>query len=440
MDKNRWFEKAAQEGFESFEIYQLLSEERKFTWFEGTLDTYVVSHVLGTSFRGVIDEKLVNASSEDTGDEQMDEVLSSMKSQAAMITSDVRAALTKPQEISSAEKKKPASFHADEIRSFLKRTEEKILAYDERIFQVGDLEYEEGRERRTIVNSLGLDVCDTSGINVLVASAAARQGEEIRTHYEFEAVEDIHTFDLDEFVRTLCEGLLSQLGAVTPDSGTVPVIIDRKALTSLIRAFSPMFCGESVRKGISPLCGKTGTKVFSGRITIIDDPACSEALQQWPFDDEGCPAKRKLVVDHGVLKTILHSKASASAMNTESTGNGFRSSYSAPVDAAPRNFWIEPGEKTQEELMAEMGEGILITGFAGLHAGLDHVSGDFSLQCSGFAVRDGKKAEGLTLFTAAGNILTLLSSVQAVGSDLKRGLSSTVAPSVWFESLAISGK
>ena len=124
MNKEKWFEKALAEGFESFEIYQDMTEERRFTWFEGQLDTYVVSHVLGTAFRGVTGGRMVNASSEDTGDGQMDDIISSMKQQAAMISSEDKARLRRPEEIEPKERKQPASFDAAKIREFLKKAEE----------------------------------------------------------------------------------------------------------------------------------------------------------------------------------------------------------------------------------------------------------------------------------------------------------------------------
>ena len=439
MDKNRWFACAKEAGFESFEIYQLLNEERSFTWFEGELDSYVTSHVLGTAFRGVIDSKMVNASSEDTSDDQMEDVIASMKQQAQMISNEEKADLRKPEEIKQEDKQIPVSANADVIRELLGETEKKILAFDERIFQVTDLVYEESRTIRTIVNTYGMDLKEVSGINVLVAGAAAKENEEIRNHYEFEPVDDAASFDSDDFVKQLCEKTVGKLGASTPASGEYPVIIERGAFTQLFGAYSSMFCGDAFRKGISPLCGKLNEKIFSEEIEIIDDPNDSRAVQRYAFDDEGCPAKRKTVVEKGVLKTILHDETTARAAGTESTGNGFRSGYSTPVDARVMNFGIENGPHTPDELMAIIHNGILITDFAGLHAGLNHVTGDFSLQCSGYAVKDGKKAEGLTLFTAAGNIISLLDHVTAIGNDRRWGAGSVSCPSIAFESLSISG-
>lgn len=440
MNKEKWFDAAQAAGFESFEIYQELREERDFTWFEKQLDTYVTSHVLGTAFRGVYNGKMVNASSEDTSDDQMSDVIASMKAQAEMITSEEKEMLRRPEEIEALKTKEFTHFKAEQIRELLRTVEEKILAYDERIFQVNHLEYSESTNRRTIVNSLGMDLCDESGIHVIAAGAAAKQDEEIRTHFEIETVEDPAAFDIDAFVGKLCEEVLGRLNAKTPDSGSYPVIIEKSAMTQLFAAFSPMFSGEQIHKGISPLTNRLNEKVFSECINIIDDPACQDAAFACAFDDEGCAVKRKYLVENGVFKTALHSTKSALAMGTESTGNGFRASYSSPVTVRPKNCYIVPGEKSLDELMAEMGEGIVINEFAGLHAGLNQVNGDFSLQSGGYAVRNGKKAEGLTLMTAAGNFIDLLASVKEVGSDLKWGVRGIVTPSILFESLSISGK
>lgn len=440
MDKEKWFACAKEAGFENFEIYQELREERDFTWFEGELDTYVTSHVLGTAFRGLYNGRMVNASSEDTSDDQMEDVIASMKKQAEMITSEEKEMLRKPEEIPSVETKEFVHFNAADIQKLLKTVEEKILAYDERIFQVSHLEYSETVNRRTIVNSLGMDLSDESGIHVIAAGAAAKQNDEVRTHFEIEKVDEIASFDTDAYVKKLSDEVLGRLNAVTPASGSYPVIIERGALTQLFAAFSPMFSGEQIHKEISPLTHKLNEKVFAECISVIDDPACPEAAFSAAFDDEGCAVKRKYLVENGVFRTILHSTKSALAMNTESTGNGFRASYASPVAVRPKNCYIVPGEKSLDELMAEMNEGIVITDFAGLHAGLNHVNGDFSLQSSGYAVREGKRAEGLTLMTAAGSFLDLLAHAKAVGSDLKWGVRGIVTPSILFESVSISGK
>ncbi len=394
MNKEKWFAAAKEAGFENFEIFQELNEERTFTWFEGELDTYVTSHVLGTAFRGMYEGKMVNASTEDTSDDQMDDVLASMKMQAAMITSDDAEMLRNKQEIQLLENQTFEHFDATDIKALLKNTEEKIFGFDKRIFQVNHLTFQESTSKRTIANTLGIDLEEESGVHVLVAGAAAKEGDEIRTGYEMEKVDQLSDLDLDDFVKRLGEDVLGQLNASIPSSGTYPVIIEKGALTQLFAAFSSMFSGEQIHKGISPLRSALNQKVFSEKITVIDDPACADAADRCAFDDEGCPVKRKTLVENGVFKEMLHSTKSALAMNTQSTGNGFRASYDSPIGVRPKNCWIVPGEKDLD----------------------------------------------LTLMTAAGNFLDLLCNVREVGSDLKWGIRTIVTPSILFDSVSISGK
>jgi len=152
------------------------------------------------------------------------------------------------------------------------------------------------------------------------------------------------------------------------------------------------------------------------------------------YDDEGCPTRKKTLVENGVLKQVLHNSKSAARMDTESTGNGFGGGI------APMGCCIVPGSKTLDELCADMGEGLVVTELQGLHAGLDHVTADFSLQCQGYLVKDGKRDKSVSLITVAGNFLDLMKHVTAVGSDLDWSYHMIATPSIAFESIAVSGE
>ena len=127
-------------------------------------------------------------------------------------------------------------------------------------------------------------------------------------------------------------------------------------------------------------------------------------------------------------------------MGTESTGNGFRASYTSPVNVALKNCYIVPGEKSLDELCEAMGEGLVVTSLQGLHAGIDFVTTNFSLQCSGYWVKDGKRDHSVSLITIAANFLDLMKSAEEVGNDLKWSVGSVACPSVRFTSCAISGE
>ena len=128
------------------------------------------------------------------------------------------------------------------------------------------------------------------------------------------------------------------------------------------------------------------------------------------------------------------SSSKEEAAGTESTGNGFAGGI------APMGCCIVPGDKSLEELCSDMDEGLVVTEIQGLHAGLDHVTADFSLQCQGYLVKNGKRDRSVSLITVAGNFLDLMKHVVAVGSDLDWKYRTVAAPSIAFESIAVSGE
>lgn len=103
------------------------------------------------------------------------------------------------------------------------------------------------------------------------------------------------------------------------------------------------------------------------------------------------------------------------------------------------NLYIQPGDASFDDLLKKMDNGVVITDLQGMHAGVDFVSGNFSLQAKGYLVYEGKKVRPLTLITVAGNFLELLNDVQAVGDDLEWQLRSITSPSILFNKAAIGG-
>ncbi len=441
MNRELWIKKALETGFESFEIYQDSEEEKKYAWYKGEMDSFVTSRVTGTALRGIYKGKLANYSTEDNSDEQMDRVLSLMKEQAMAVTSEDEVFIREPEK--TEEEDNPHVFtvpSADEVKELLSDLEKRILAYDKRVISVNEVEWEEIVSKREILNSKGLSVSDRSRIHVLIAECAVMEGGEVKDSFDYKAVEKISEFDREKFVKKLCDKALDKLGATSFKSGSYPVIIEKDAMSDLFGAFCYLYSGDLISKGISPLRDKLGQKIFSDKITVIDDPRCKDSYQTDNYDDEGCPTRKKEVVKGGVFELALHNSKTAAKMNTVSTGNGFKAGYSSSVGVAPQNCYIVPGEKSLDELMAEMGEGLVIDDLAGLHAGIDAVTGNFSLQCAGYLVENGRRSRSISLITIADNFLDLMKKVREVGRDLEWGLSGVVAPSILFSECAIGGE
>lgn len=439
MNNKKWIDHALSCGFESFEIYQETQRSRSVSWYQGQTDSSVSSRVTGTSLRGFINGRMVSYATEDTADAHMEEIVDSMKEQAGVIGAGETGTILSPAETAEAVSAHTyQAFSAEEVRTALKELEERITSYDSRMVP-NRISYEEEGYERTICNSKGLNIRDAGMIQLIMAGAAASDHGDVKNDFRYEVVSSPEAFDAEAFAEKLCGEILKKLGAGSMKSTACPVILDREAMTALFGTFSDIFSGDQVSRGISPLAGKLNSRVFSEKITIIDDPREPAARNLYNYDDEGHPTYRKYVVRNGVLETILHSTESAARMQTESTGNGFKDGYASPVRAVPKNLFIESGDLSPEALMQYIGDGLVITDLAGLHAGLDHVTGDFSLQCAGYRVRDGKRAENVTLITIAGNFLTMMQDVLAVGNDPEWKAGTTACPSIAFRQLSVSG-
>ena len=170
---------------------------------------------------------------------------------------------------------------------------------------------------------------------------------------------------------------------------------------------------ENAQKKLSLLAGREGETIAASCVTLMDDPLLPGGFASAPFDGEGSACRTKAVIENGVLKTLLHSRS---------------------------NFFFRPGEKDLDSLLADMGEGLLITELGGLHAGANPVSGDFSLIAKGFRVAGGKQGLPVEQITVAGNFYQLLKNIQAVGSDLEFKGSGIGSPSVDIGSIHVAGK
>ena len=169
-------------------------------------------------------------------------------------------------------------------------------------------------------------------------------------------------------------------------------------------------------------------------MTLVDDPHRDGSPSSAAFDGEGVPTRVKRVIDEGRLTTLLHNLKTA-----RKQGRGDDGQRCAQLFFDDGHFAVEllfaPSDMAPEALLERLGDGLLITEIAGLHAGANAASGDFSLSAKGFCVRGGKRAQAVNQITVAGNFFALLKSILAVGSDLCFGPPAgavTEARRCWF--------
>ena len=442
MHKQRWLDAAKAAGIEQLEIYEQKSRSTSIRLFEGSVDGYTISECNGFAIRGIYKGNMGICFLEQDDDALLEDTLCRIKENAEVITSRDEV------EIYAGDSAYPQlqlrsctwNAHPDaEKIEMLKTVEQYIKESDARIAQVMNTSYGEVDVEIAIDNTLGVHLHDAQHAAYISTAVMAKDQEDTKIAGDWQYLYDDVCFDAKKFAAGVSRKVLDKLSAESVQSAQYPVLIENEAMADLLAAFSGMFDGENAYKGISLLNDSIEKQIFSDKITIVDDPLLKNGYNSRSFDDEGVACRNKILVDKGVLKTYLHNLKSAKLMNCETTGNGFKAGYASNVGIAPSTLFIENGSTSMDEMIASMEEGIIVTEITGLHAGLNAMTGEFSLQSQGWYVKDGKKVKPVNLITIAGNFLEAMKQVEMLGNDGKLNAGSIGSPSILFTSFSVSG-
>lgn len=435
------YEKAKKLGIEQLEVYSVKSNGVDMSFFDGVIDGNTTAMTNVMCVRGVYNGHIATVYTEKSDEDGIDFVLNAIIKNASIITKDEPYFIYGGDEEYPVIEEKESDFEkatAFEKMELCKKLD-KILKEKCSYTYKTECAYSEKSFEYNIVNSNGLNVSKTGKRAYLIGELVASDGKEMKTSYDFLYINKMEDVNLEEFADKIIEKAVSQFGADSVPSGEYSVVLDKGAVRSLLQVFSNIFCATAVLKKMSFIEGKIGEKIFGENVTIIDDPLHKDALSQDSFDDEGVATKTKVVVENGILKTYLHNLSTAKMMGTTSTGNGFKVSVSSPVNVSVNNFYLKPGELSLEEVFEQIGDGLYITGLDGLHAGVNVVSGDFSLKASGYKITDGKKAEAVTLIILTSSFQYMMNNITHLANDFEfRG--PVGACSIAVGKMSISGK
>ncbi len=265
--------------------------------------------------------------------------------------------------------------------------------------------------------------------------AISGDGTAMERDYAFET--RTHRADLPEPAgtgRLAGERAAARAGAGRPPTGAWPVLYDERVASGLIGHLVQAINGIAVARGASWLKDAMGEPVLPEGIDLVEDPFRPRIGGSRPFDAEGLPCARRALVENGILRSFVLDLATARQLGLASTGNAGRGT-SAPPSPAVGNLALTPGAVTRDELLAEMGTGLLVTEFIG--ASINPTTGDYSRGASGFWVENGKIVRPVNECTVAGNLREMLRSVRPANDALPHR--SRLVPSLLVEGLVIAG-
>jgi len=281
-----------------------------------------------------------------------------------------------------------------------------------------------GGYRGTYVSLLVAPICDDAG--------GKRQRGHAWTASRF--MSDLT--DPEAVGREAARSAIAKLGARKVESGAVPVVFDPEAGRALVRGLFSVANGSSFYRKASYLIGREGQACASPLVTIVDDPLRPRAPGSRPFDGDGLPSRTNVVIDRGVLRTILCDTYSARRLGRSSTASAGRSVGGSPAPALT-NFIMQGGTTPADEIVGSVERGLYVTDMLGF--GFNPVTGDFSRGAAGFWIEKGERAFPVTEVTISADFHDLWRRVDAVGDDL--ALRSTVAcPTFRVAEMTVAGR
>jgi PmbA protein len=432
-------------GFEECEASFASESSMSIDILEGEVSSYENSATSSLSFRGLKNGQMGYCSTNILEDSSIDFLLKSAMENCEVLNDE------DPQFIYCDENNKNL-YYSQLSEGYEKNTykrfeetglklEKAILTLDSRIDAVDFLTIACSTGPYLIINSKGLhSYRDSDGISIMASARATDDDGSVKSGGHYWIGKDIDDFDMDKFLKKFKENLIGKMGAKSCKPGNYKTVLRNEAFMQFFTVFFGNFMATTMQRGLSLLADKEGQTIASDVFTLKEIPMYDNALTKIPFDDEGVLTTEKAIIDKGVFATALYNLKSANKAGKQSTGNGFRNG--SAVSEMPTNLIVVPGDKSFDELLAEVGEGIILTDLSGLHAGVNAISGDFSLLCEGYLIENGKQGRPVEQITVAGNFYEVIKSIKSVGNDIinvPSGEGEFFTPSVYIESLAISG-
>lgn len=416
------FIKAKENQLDYFQICKTTIEELNIETFNDKIDKFETSLIDSYLVSAIYQEKEVRIQTE-----YLDEsVISDLKEQAEYLditTNPTRHSLEDIKEereyqINQAEDVMKRMLNLNKLRSQYQYLPEINAYYTESIIQ-----------RRIITEQN--ELYDTKKeISFTVEAVVSDNGKNSTAYLTSSNVED-KAIDMENMTKKSIQNAIDKLFFKEIENGTYQVILTSKVMGSILSYFINLFSADSIQKDTSLLVGKLGKKVFSKDITMVEDPSNSSFLGKRLFDDTGMKTSYKEIVKDGIFTQALYDERTALIDQVRSTGNDYG-------EISSRNMYIKPGKKTLEELIQTVDKGVLIDEVVGLHAGINPINGDISVQSEGYFIEHGKKKYASKLFVLSTNIMDILNNVIDISNHMEFYLATIASPDLLLSNIKIS--
>lgn len=316
-----------------------------------------------------------------------------------------------------------------------RRCEAAALEADPRITNSEGGDFSDRQARYAYATSHGFaGHYETSSFSLSVSPVASCDGEMQRDSW-YHVTRKRARLDAPEEIGRIAAGrAVRRLGARRVKTVEVPVVFDPDTAASLVRHIAGAASGPALYRGASFLVNRRGERIAAPSVTIVDDGTMPGALGSRPFDGEGLPVRRTVIVDEGVLAAYLLDTYSGRKLGLPSTHHGARDG--SGVSVSTTNLYLTAGDSAPADLIKSVKSGLYVTELIGF--GVNGVTGDYSRGAVGMWIEDGELAYPVEEITVAGNLLDMFHAVEGIGNDLTFR-DRTSAPTLLIGRMVVAG-
>ena len=408
-------------GADDADAYAERTVEREIRVYDGGVESLTDAASRGVGVRAFVGGRWGHAYGTDLSDGGLRELGSAAHGAAAVADEDEHAGL--PEEAGAAD---VGDLRSPELASWsTERKVELALEVERRarnhpeVTQVEQVVYADTDGEAALANSRGFAGSFASSAAWAYASAFAGEGEDLMTGLGLGIGRGPEALDATAIGVEAGERAAALAGARQPPSRRCPVVFDAFVAASFLGFIGAMLSADAVQRRRSLFADREGDAIANPALRLADDGTVPDGPATTPFDGEGSPRRRTGLLEDGRLVTFLFDARTARKAGRATTGSAVRSSYRSPPSVGTGNLVVEPGGRSLEELVREAGDGLYVTDVAGLHSGVNPVSGTFSVGATGRLIEGGELGRPVREITIASDLVTMLRSVEGVGSEAR---------------------
>ncbi len=427
-------------GADAAEVYIETGRSLSLDVRKGDIETVREAGSAGAGIRVFVKGRMAFACSNDLGEKALEDAAGRAVEFARITTADPNNVLPDDRgETAVAGLYDPRIAQAPmEEKIELAKRLEKLAMKDPRVTKSDGASYRESEGEVVIANSNGLlKGCKSSGCGVGV-SVVAEKGEQKssgsdscsrRFYGDLKPAGEIAA----KAARNACEALDPR----PVKTQKAAVVFHADVAGALLGGILGAVNGERVLQGASFLGGKMGRRIGSELLTLVDDGTRAKGMASAPFDGEGVPTQKRVIVDRGILKGFLYNTAAARRAGVQSTGNASRGGFDSLPGIGPHNFYMLAGPARYDDVIAATKAGLLVKEVTGY--GINAVNGNFSGGASGFWIENGRIAFPVRGLTIAGTADEILNGIDLLADDLDPN-DAVAAPTLRIKLLQIGGE